>query len=57
MKEQETEYRKKIANYSPSTLRLLIRTNNTEEQTLQKYKIVMEAKTEEEVMEKLTKLH
>ena len=56
MKEKETEYGKKIANYSPSTLRLLSRSNNSEAQALKKHKIVMEAKTEEEVVEKLKRL-
>ena len=56
MKQKETEYAKKIANYSPSTLRLLIRTNNTKWQRREKHRIVMEAKTEQEVIEKLEKL-
>lgn len=56
MKEKETEYRKKIANYSPSTLRLLIRANNTVEQSLKKHEIVMKAKSEEEVVRKIKAL-
>ena len=56
MKQKEIEYAKKIANYSPSTLRLLIRTNNTKWQRREKHRIVMEAKTEQEVIEKLKKL-
>ena len=50
------EYKKKIKTFSNSTIKLLIYTGNTEKEIEQKHKIVMESKTEEEVVEKLKEM-
>lgn len=50
-------YRKKLKTYSDDTLRLITRMNDTSERRQQKVAIVLESKTEEEVVAKLKKLN
>ena len=52
----ETEYGKKIHNYSKSTLALIARLNNTQEIRNKKRQIVMESKNEEEALPLLIEL-
>ena len=53
MKEKETEYTRKIQTYSKSTMGKIIHLMNSESQFLKIREIVLESKSEQEVIEKL----